>query len=110
MLKGISVLLYVKSKSGVDALGNPIYTEEPIQVDDVLVAPSSNSEIVDMMNIYGKRTEYTLGIPKGDTNEWENVTVEFFGQKFKTFGSVIQGQEELVPLRWHKKVMCGRYE
>lgn len=50
-----------------------------------------------------------LGIPKGDLHHWEDSTVEFFGQKYKTFGFTIEGIEANIPLAWHKKVRVERY-
>lgn len=50
-----------------------------------------------------------LALPKGDSHDWHNVTVEFFGQKFRTYGDVVQGMESLVPLAWNKQVKVERY-
>ena len=47
--------------------------------------------------------------PKGDAHDWENATVEFFGKKFRTYGSVTHGIEDLIPLLWNKKVKVERY-
>lgn len=47
---------------------------------------------------------YTLAIPKGDTRIWENRIVSFFGQMFRTVGTVEQGIEANVPTAWHKKI------
>ena len=52
---------------------------------------------------------YELCIPKGDAHSWDDVTVEFFGQKWRTYGGVQQYIEELVPLDWNKKVKVERY-
>lgn len=104
------ITLYVKTQSGVDAFNHPIYTEEAVVVDDVLVAPSTTDDIVTSTDLVGKKAIYTLGIPKGDTHEWENAKIEFFGKTWKSFGFVIEGIESNVPLRWHKKVMVEIYE
>ena len=66
-------------------------------------------DIVNDLQLYGKRIAYTLGIPKGDAHDWENATVEFFGKKFRTYGGVTQGIEDLIPLLWNKKVKVERY-
>lgn len=110
MLKGISVTLYERTKVGEDGFGDPIYTESPIQVDNVLVAPSTTQEILDTTNLYGRKAVYTLGIPKGDTHDWENKKVSFFGQDWKTFGIPTMGIEAMIPLEWNMKVTVERYE
>ena len=39
----------------------------------------------------------------------KGIPVEFFGQKWRTYGGVQQYIEELVPLDWNKKVKVERY-
>ncbi len=94
---------------GTDPFGRPIVEEIPREIDNVLVGHPTSDDIVHNLELYGKRAIYTLGIPKGDPFEWEDRTVEFFGQKFRTFGFVTQGIEEMIPLEWNKKIMVERY-
>lgn len=108
-IKGITVILHEKTKVGNDAFGTPIYEEIPIEVENVLVSPASSTDVIDQLNLYGKKAVYTLGIPKGDTHNWEDVKVEFFGETWKTFGFPTEGIAELIPLGWNKKVMTERY-
>lgn len=113
MLKGITVTLYEKEQIGTDGFNSPIYKETPVQVDNVLVSPSFNDEMVSSNDLYGKKTVFTLAIPKGDTHEWKDRKVEFVLDKkytMRTFGTPVVGIESMVPLYWHKKVMCEMYE
>ncbi len=110
MIHGITVRLHEKTKIGTDAFNAPVYTETPVDVENVLVGEPSSDDIVNDMQLYGKRVAYTLAIPKGDAHSWDNVTVEFFGQKFRTYGGVTQGIEAMVPLAWNKKVKVERHE
>lgn len=109
-MHGISIILYEKTEAGTDPFGKPIYTKAPLVVENVLIGEPSSEDIVDALNLYGKRVAYTLGIPKGDMHTWEDSTVEFFGQRFRTIGFPTQGIEELIPLAWNKKVKVERYE
>lgn len=104
LIKGISVKLYEKVQTGTDAFGTPIYTETPATVDNVLVAPVSSDEIINDLDLYGKKAVYQLGIPKSDTHNWEDSTVEFFGQTFKTYGAITEGIDDMIPLAWNKKI------
>ena len=52
MIKGISVRLFERNKIGEDEFHHPIYEENPIDVENVLVSPSSTTEIVDSLNIF----------------------------------------------------------
>lgn len=109
-IKGIPITLIDKVIVGKDAFGAPIYEDKEIKVDNVLVAPVSPEEVINQLNLTGKKVTYTLGIPKGDDNEWKDKEVLFFGQRWKTVGIPIEGIESLVPLDWHKKVLVERYE
>ncbi|WCZ54960.1 hypothetical protein [Latilactobacillus phage TMW 1.1365 P1] len=79
-------------------------------MDNVLVAPASADDITNQLNLTGRKAIYTLAIPKGDTHDWENKPVEFFGQRWKVFGIPLEGIDELIPLDWNKKVTVERYE
>lgn len=109
-IKGIDVTLYVKTQTGADEFNAPIYAESAETVSNVLVGEPSTDDIANELQLYGKHLAYTLAIPKGDTHDWSNVTVEFFGQKFKTYGGVTQGIDALIPLDWNRKVKVERYE
>ena len=109
-IKGTTITLYEVEKVGEDGFGDPIYEETPVLVDNVLIAPSSDTEILDTVNLYGAKAVYTLAIPKGDTHEWENRKVSFFGGDWKVFGMLQQGMDENIPLDWNRKVTVSRYE
>lgn len=109
-LKGIKVILVSKIESEKDPFGNVIYDEKNIEVNNVLIGQPTTDDITNSLNLYGKKAAYTLAIPKEDTNIWENQEVIFFGQRWRVFGKVIQGIEELMPLPWNKKAMVESYE
>lgn len=108
-IHGISVILYDKIRIQSDPFGNDIFEEVEITVDNVLVGQPSAEDVINEMNLSGKRLEYTLGIPKGDTHDWENKRIRFWGQDFVSFGSVIQGIEDMIPLAWNKKVKVEKF-
>ncbi len=110
MLKGITVILVSKQKTGEDPFGAPVYGEVEIAVDNVLVAPTSSDDMVNQLNLTGRKAVYTLAIPKGDENAWENQEVRFFGERWRVFGIPLQGIDDLIPLSWNKKVTVERYE
>ena len=129
-IKGITVTLYNKIQSGTDGFGDPIYvegsdayssqvgtgqadymlvdTELAVNVDDVLVYPSSSTEVLETINLYGRKAVYTMAIPKGDTHKWEDTEVEFFGFRWKTIGFSSIGIEDMIPLDWNRKVLVER--
>lgn len=109
MIKGITVQLKKKIQTGTDPFGRPIYSEQIINVDNVLIGEPSADDVLSEMSLYGKKLAYTLAIPKGDTNIWEDTEVSFFGQTFRTYGFVSQGIESMIPLDWNKKIKVERY-
>lgn len=109
LIKGITVILVEKKQVGVDGFGSPIYETEEVKVENVLVVPASADDIVTSQDLTGKKAIYTLGIPKGDIHNWEDATIIFFGQTWKSFGIPLEGIEENIPLSWNKKVMVERY-
>lgn len=108
-MRGVTVYLHVKTESCTDAFGAPIYVDEVIPVDNVLIGEPSSDQAIQELNLYGKRLAYVLAIPKGDDNVWTDTEVEFFGEKFRTYGEPTQGIEDLIPLSWNKKVRVERY-
>lgn len=110
IIKGITVTLHTRLNSGVDGFNNPIYTEKAVTVDNVLVTPVEDKDIVDALQLYGKKAVYELCIPKGDTHTWEDCRVDFFGQSFRVFGMGKEYIDENVPLEWNKKYKVEAYE
>lgn len=108
-IKGITIILVDKIEDGKDPFGNPKYKDRDIDIENVLIQPTSSDDIVNQMNLTGKKAVYTLAIPKDDTHEWEDKEVKFFGQRWRTFGIPLEGIEDLIPLDWNKKVMVERY-
>lgn len=108
-ITGITVALFERTKTGEDAFGAAIWSETPVQVDNVLVGQPTTDEIVQATQLYGKRLSCWLGIPKGDAHIWEDRRVEWtdaYGRTttLRTFGIPVTGIEENVPLSWHMKV------
>lgn len=109
IIKGITVILVEKKQVGVDAFNATIYETEEVEVENVLVAPALSDDIVTTQDLTGKKAIYTLAIPKGDTHNWIDATVRFFGQEWHTLGYPLEGIEANIPLDWNKKVMVEQY-
>ena len=110
LLKGIPVDLITKVSAGVDEFNRPIETEARETVENVLVAPLSQTgdEILGELSLNGKKVKYQMAIPKGDTHTWEDAEVEFFGVRWHTIGFSTIGIEEMIPLDWNRKVLVER--
>lgn len=108
-LKGITIILVDKVEIGRDPFDKPIYEDKDIEVENVLIQPTSTDDVVNQMNLTGKKAVYTLAIPKGDSHNWENKEVKFFGKRWRTVGFPTEGIEDLIPLDWNMKVMVELY-
>lgn len=109
-MTGIDIILYDKVQTGVDPFGREVYEDVAETVSNVLIGEPTTEDIVNELNLTGKRLAYTLAIPKGDAHVWTDRKVEFFGEAFHTFGEPTQGIDHLIPLCWNKKVKVERYE
>ena len=109
MIKGITVTYIGKRQTGTDPFNHPVYEEVEELVPNVLVSPATTDDIITSTDLIGKKTVYTLAIPKGDTHDWTDCKVRFFGQTWKTFGYPVEGIEENIPLDWNKKVSVELY-
>ena len=110
---GITVTLYEqKDPHGVtgytgaeyDAFHKKQWIETAVQVANVLVSPVSSTEQTEINNLYGKQAVYVLGIPKGDTHDWADNKVKFFGKTFRAIRAEVQGIDDLIPGPYNKKV------
>lgn len=109
LLQGQTITLIDRIQNGVDAFNAPVFMENPVPVDNILICPASTEAIAEDLELWGKRAVYELLIPKGDTHSWEDREVEFFGHRWKTFGFVLQWPEHMTPGAWCKKVKVERY-
>lgn len=90
MIKGTDIALY--SGSAQETIHN------------VLIGQPMTSQSENAATQTGTILTYTLAIPKGDTHDWTNRIVGFFGSLFRTVGYPLEGIEANVPLDWHKQV------
>ena len=107
-IQGITVYLYNETQTGTDAFNRPIYAQQAVPVENVLIEPLTESEILDTLNLTGRRAVYRLCLPKGDDHDWTDKKVSFFGKDWHTIGETMEWIESMVPLSWNKKVRVER--
>lgn len=112
MLQGATVLLHVKTRTGTDPFGVPVWEDMTVPVEDVLIGQPTTEEVTDTLNLTGRTAVYRLAIPKGDDHVWENTLVELpppMAGLYRTVGIPVAGIEENIPLRWNMKVYLERF-
>lgn len=111
MIKGIDVVLVERTPTGKkDDFNMEVYEENETVIHNVLVGSPTSEEIVDTLNIYGKKIDYVIAVPKGDGHRWEDSRVRFFGRTFNVIGIPTMGIEDNIPLMWNKKVKVEAIE
>lgn len=108
-MKGMTIQLVKKTQTGTDAFNAPIYSEELVNVADCLVGQPSADDLSNTLALYGKKIAYTIGIPKGDANDWVDAEIEMFGGRFRTIGYPETGIQANIPLRWGQNIKVERY-
>lgn len=109
-IKGKTVVLIVKEQIGVDQFGVPVMYDHRTSVDNVLISPASDTDMVETLNLTGKRAVYTLHIPKGDDHVWSDTEVEFYNERWHTIGDPTVYQEEMLPLDWKGYIRVERFD
>lgn len=109
MIKGESVILIEKVQVDKDAFNKPVYEENEVVVDNVIIGSPSFDASISEYNITGKRLAYILGIPKGDTHNWQDAKVFIRGEEYRTYGYPLTQTEANVPGRWNTQVKVEKY-
>lgn len=109
LLRGQTITLINRKQTGTDAFNAPVYEETSEDVANILICPASTEAVTDGLQLYGKHAVYELLIPKDDAHQWEDREVIFFGQRWRTFGAMLQWMEQLTPGAWNRKIKVERY-
>lgn len=110
-MKTVEVLLINEVDTGQrDKTNRPIMDETITPVPGCLIAPVSTEDVINTLNLTGKRAVYQIAIPKGDDHDWVNAKVHFCGEYYRTIGKPEEGIEENIPLKWNRKVKVESYE
>ena len=108
-MRGTTVQILVETQTSTDPFGGAITSEVWEDVENMLVGQPTTDDVTNTVQLYGKKIEYVLGIPKGDTHNWINAKVKIFGDVFQTIGYPQTGIQENIPLKWGSNVKVERY-
>jgi len=113
MLHGVTIQIKIKGEATYNSFGEAIAAESWENVADVLVGLPTTEDMPAHGELLGRRVDYVLGIPKGDGHVWEDAEVILpapFAGRYRTVGFPVAGIEDMIPLRWNKKVKVERIE
>lgn len=89
--------------------GTPAHDDVPAVPEKIAPLSQNGEEIISEINLTGKKARYQLAIPKGDSHNWEDAEVSFFGERWRSIGFSTMGIDDLIPLEWNRKVVVERY-
>lgn len=110
-IHGIPVQLVTRTQTGTDGFNEPVYDETLETVENVLVGQPATDGMPQSEELYARRAQYVLGIPKGDTHSWDNAEVVLpapFSGRYHVIGYPVSGIESLIPLEWNTKAYVER--
>lgn len=114
-MRGMTIQVRENVQIGIDGFGMPIFEDKFVDVEDVLVGQPTTDDVTNTLSLYGKKAEFTLGIPKGDTHNWTDTEVKIPNpatgvvERYRTIGYPKTGIQANIPLRWGQNVMVERY-
>ncbi len=109
MIKGQNIILYNRTLTGTDPIGEPVYEETAEEIQNVLIEPVSSDDRKEDFDLYGIATVYRLRFPKGDNHILTHRKVRFYGQDWQTIGEPAQYLEGMTPGEWNKYVEVAHY-
>lgn len=107
LLKGETVLVQTRTKTGVDAFNSPIYTTSEVSVANVLVSPSTPADNISAMHPEGVRVKYMLHFPKSYTGNLQGLKIRVRGSLYDVIGSPDHYTLENTPGEWWLPVEVG---
>lgn len=107
MLVGETVTVTQKTVVGHDEFNNAIYSEKKTDVGDVLVAPGTDSDVIESTRPDGTEVNYTLYFPKTFTGKLENELVKVRGEWLDVVGCPDRFDDSVCPTRWNMVVRVG---
>lgn len=100
---GMAITFIKQVANGVDALNDPTYTTQNIEIDDVLIAPITEpSNAREAQALEQSRDQVRVHIPKTSDADISDSTFVYDGKTFKVDSDSVRFMPENTPTRWHR--------
>lgn len=114
MIKGRTITLIEAIDTGeVDEFNAPIFEHIETTVENVIIQPAVNDDVVSEYELHGKHLEYILHIPKGDNHNWEDAIIilpDPWNKTVRAYGDSMLYDADMTPLKWNRAVKVEKYE
>lgn len=99
---GMAITFIKQVANGVDALNDPTYTTQNIEVDDVLIAPITEpANAREAQALEQSRDQVRVHLPKTNTQDISNSSFVYEGKTFKVDSASVQFMDANTPTRWN---------
>lgn len=110
-IEGIDVVVIRRVPTGeVDDMGEPVTRDAWEGVRDVLVSPSSTSDMDEPARPHGDKTSVRLHFPKSYTASLAGCDIELDGVLYRVQGDPQGYIPDLTPGRWNRPVTAKKVE
>ena len=108
MITGETVEVVSRQKVGTDALNSPVFEwVSEGEVEDVLVAPGSTSDVEGSIRPDGVEVVFSLHWPKADARSLKGKRVKVRGESFAVIGDPRPFTDANTPGRWNRPVQVS---
>lgn len=107
---GETVEVETTVQAGKDSFGNAIYESKFVPVENVLVAPSSTTNVIDTTRPNGANVVYQLYFPKGFDLPLMNKKIKVRNEVFRVIGDPKPYPVENTPTPWFMEVEVEHVE
>ncbi|MBW3081970.1 hypothetical protein [Bifidobacterium phasiani] len=112
MMRGETILLTTRHPEGADDAGDTIWLDDdPVEVDDVLVAPASTADAGESTRPDGVNVDLTLLFPRTFApRDLRRATCRVRGDDYRVVGNPTPIDGGMTPTRWNMSVDVERGE
>lgn len=110
MLKGETVTVFAPRLVGSDEYGADVYEFDPIEVENVLVAPAHSMDLTGSMRPTGDATDLVLYFPKSFTGSLRSARVRVREQTYEVQGDPLGFDPAITPTSWNLVVGVKRVD
>lgn len=87
----------------VDEFNNPKHSEQTITIADCLIAPVTEPvDRVESAALERDMTVVRIHLPKADSRDVSNSTVDYDGETFRVIGKPVKFMDANTPTRWNR--------
>lgn len=107
-MRGETVVVKRRMRSGTGPGNTPIYEDVETPVDNVLIAPGARQDVVDSNRPDGTEVAWNLSFPKTFTGSLRNAKISVYGEDFEVIGDPRPYPNHLTPTAWNLPVEVRR--